>query len=136
MMRYLLHYRRLDYLLIASFLFYLTSCGQKTFNKEKESFNIDMNQHIEDQPSLHDSSLFNIKISYNNQTLWGYQIYKGEKLLINQTSIPGIQGNLGFQTKEQALKTALLVRDKLLQGQMPPTVIESELDSLGVLPAK
>ena len=44
---------------------------------------------------------------------WCYDIFQDEKLLIHQTSIPGIPGNVGFKTKSAAEKVALLVIEKL-----------------------
>lgn len=70
-------------------------------------------------------------ISANSNT-WCYDIMKDGKLFIHQTSIPGIAGSQGFKTKEQASQVAVLVIQKLNDGQMPPTVTEKELKQLKV----
>ncbi len=72
--------------------------------------------------------------AYKNGALgWGYTIAVDGKKTINQPSIPGLQGNNGFKTKEQALKTANFVIYKIQHNSFPPSVTPKELDSLGVL---
>jgi hypothetical protein len=64
---------------------------------------------------------------------WGYQIYKGTKLFINQKNIPAVQGNQSFTSERDALKVGEFVINKLLQNQFPPTVTVEELISLGIV---
>ncbi|MEZ4924068.1 MAG: DUF4907 domain-containing protein [Crocinitomicaceae bacterium] len=64
---------------------------------------------------------------------WGYKIYQNGKQYINQPHIPAISGKKGFENKEDALKTANFVINKLENGIVPPTINIIELDSLGVL---
>ena len=63
---------------------------------------------------------------------WAYRIYEDTTAVIEQRSVPGIQGNNGFVSKEQALKTGALVVSKLDKGVFPPTVSRNELDSVGI----
>ena len=63
---------------------------------------------------------------------WGYQIRQNGKLVIDQPTIPGRQGNLGFQTEEDAIKVAELVKSKLLAKEFPPTVSEDDLKNLNI----
>lgn len=63
---------------------------------------------------------------------WGYQIFQGKKLMINQKNIPAVQGNQVFLTEKEALKVGELVLNKLLQNQFPPTVTTEELTTLGI----
>jgi hypothetical protein len=63
---------------------------------------------------------------------WGYCISEKGKKIINQETIPGIPGNQGFNTSEDALKVAELVRSKLERATFPPTVSEEELQKLGI----
>ena len=61
---------------------------------------------------------------------YGYDIYMNGKLYIHQTNVPGMPGNVGFQSKEAAEKTAQLVKDKLSKGETRPTVTVAELKQL------
>ena len=63
---------------------------------------------------------------------WGYEIYKGSKLVINQKNIPAVQGNQSFKTETDAIKVGEFVVTKLLQNQFPPTLSLEELTSLGI----
>lgn len=64
---------------------------------------------------------------------WCYDIYKSNKIFIHQTTIPGQPGTDGFKSKSDAKKVALLVIEKLNNGNMPPTVTKNEMEILGVL---
>lgn len=64
---------------------------------------------------------------------FGYNIVLDDHVFIHQPSIPSIQGNKGFATKEQAERVAQLVIYKLTHNMMPPSVTSKELDSLGIL---
>ncbi|MDG1332041.1 MAG: DUF4907 domain-containing protein [Crocinitomicaceae bacterium] len=71
-----------------------------------------------------------ISISENN---WGYQIFQKGSMVINQTSIPSVQGVNGFDTEEKAERTAKHILNKVENGTFPPTVDKEELENLGVL---
>lgn len=77
-------------------------------------------------------------INYNYQIIaapnstWGYDIYKGNKLFIHQKNRPALPGNDGFKSKLDAEKVAGLVIDKLMKGEMPPSVTKEELNKLKV----
>ena len=76
---------------------------------------------------------YTYKVIQSTNNTWGYDIYKGEKIFIHQTSKPGLPGNEGFKTKSDAKKVALLVVEKLKKGEMPPSVTSDELKNLKVL---
>lgn len=59
-----------------------------------------------------------------------YDIYADGRLMIHQTSIPGLPGNEGFKTKDDAIKVAEMVVYKIRNGEMPPTVSIDEMKSL------
>jgi len=76
---------------------------------------------------------FSSKIIFIEGKGWGYQIFKGATLLINQEHIPAVQGLQYFSTKENAETTAKYILKEVEKGNFPPTVDEKILDSLGVL---
>jgi hypothetical protein len=64
---------------------------------------------------------------------FGYYIMIDGKMYIEQKSIPAVQGNNGFATKDDAEKIAKLAIEKIRQGEMPPTISVDELKELGVI---
>lgn len=64
---------------------------------------------------------------------FGYDIYLHDAVLIHQPSRPGLPGNTGFATEEDAMKVAELVIKKIRNNEMPPTVTIEELQELEVL---
>ena len=76
---------------------------------------------------------YSSKITFEENSGWGYQIFKGAKLLINQNHIPAVQGMKGFSSKEKAQKTVDYLMVKLNEGVFPPTITPEILDSLNVL---
>lgn len=76
---------------------------------------------------------YSSKLIFDENIGWGYQIFKGAKLLINQNHIPAVQGVKGFSTKEKAQKTIDYIMPLLESGIFPPTITPEILDSLNVL---
>lgn len=78
--------------------------------------------------------VFNNADIKNNPTPtgFGYRIYVDGTLRVEQPNIPAAPGNSGFQTKEDAFITATLVKSKIEQGLMPPSITIAELDSMRV----
>ena len=64
---------------------------------------------------------------------YGYDISADGKTLIHQTSIPGMSGEEGFRTKNDAQKVARLAITKIQRGEMPPTITSDELKKLNVV---
>ena len=83
--------------------------------------------------SKENKTAYSARIIFTDSLGWGYQIFDGNTMLINQLHIPSIQGNRGFKSREAAQLTANFILYKLSNGVFPPTVDEKELDSLGVL---
>jgi len=64
---------------------------------------------------------------------YGYQIFDVfGKMMINQPTIPAIQGNKGFLSEKDAQTAAEFVIKKMDKGIFPPTFSVAELDSLGL----
>jgi hypothetical protein len=70
--------------------------------------------------------------TFEGETGWAYRIYQGKDPVVEQNTVPGIAGNTGFKTQDDAQRTGNLVKLKLDSGIFPPTVTRHELDSLGV----
>ena len=64
---------------------------------------------------------------------WGYDILVDNRIKIHQPSIPGLPGNEGFKTRENAQKVARLVINKIKKGELPPAVTREEMKKLNVL---
>ena len=83
------------------------------------------------------SAYANTKLTYNiihaPQHTYGYDVFAADRLMIHQTSAPALPGNVGFKTKEDATKVALLVIDKIRKGEMPPTISIDEMKKLKVI---
>jgi hypothetical protein len=62
-----------------------------------------------------------------------YDVFADGRLMIHQTSVPGLPGNEGFKTKEDASKVAALVMGKIRKGEMPPTISIDEMTKLKVI---
>lgn len=58
---------------------------------------------------------------------FGYYIMIDGGLYIEQKTIPAIEGNQGFKTREDAEKIAGLVIQKLREGEVPPTISVEDL---------
>jgi hypothetical protein len=63
---------------------------------------------------------------------YGYDILSNGRLFVHQTNVPGLPGNEGCRTREQAEQLAALVITKVQKGEMPPTVTTEELKELGI----
>ncbi len=63
---------------------------------------------------------------------FGYDLLVDGKIMVHQPNIPAVMGNRGFVTEADAQKTAALVKHKLQNNIMPPSVTIQELDSIGI----
>ncbi len=68
----------------------------------------------------------------SEQNTFGYNILENKRIMIHQPSVPGLPGNKGFTTKEDATKVAKLVIKKINKNIMPPAVSLQELRSLKI----
>ncbi|MCF0060457.1 DUF4907 domain-containing protein [Dyadobacter chenwenxiniae] len=85
----------------------------------------------EDKSHIMSPSQFSTE-AFETDRGWGYRIRQDTTTVIEQRSVLHIAGNQGFQTKQQALVTAQLVKHKLDHGIFPPVLSRQELDSLGI----
>ncbi|MCK9303070.1 MAG: DUF4907 domain-containing protein [Bacteroidales bacterium] len=61
---------------------------------------------------------------------FGYDILINGQILVHQPSIPGLPGNKGFDTEQQAQRVANFVATKVKNNEMPPTVTNEDLNEL------
>jgi len=87
---------------------------------------------IQEENPYVDADIKAVIISSENNT-FGYDVYLHDAVLIHQPSRPGLPGNAGFATENDAMKVAKLVIKKIRNNEMPPTVTMQELQELGVL---
>ena len=65
---------------------------------------------------------------------FGYDILSNGRLYIHQTNVPGVPGNEGCRTREQAEQLAVFVIEKMKKGESPPSVTSGDLERLGIRP--
>jgi hypothetical protein len=76
------------------------------------------------------SAQLSYKIIERPDHRYGYDIVANGNVIIHQTSVPAVPGNQGFETEDGATKVALLVIEKIREGEMPPTVSSQEMKQL------
>ena len=105
----------------------------KTNNMEKAIQNIEI--QLQDTVS---SSVVNpyqntdvtTNIISSEDNTFGYDILINGQILVHQPSIPGLPGNKGFDTEQQAQRVANFVATKVKNNEMPPTVTNEDLNEL------
>jgi hypothetical protein len=63
---------------------------------------------------------------------FGYDIFKDNKQIICQETVPGRKGKSGFKTYDDAKKVSELVIGKLKEGLLNAEILESDLYTLSV----
>jgi nicotinamidase-related amidase len=125
-------------ILTFSFILLLFSCSEKRASEqvvdatEEKSVNHSQSDQKQSTPSKPKPSSNYTFFTHLQTEGWGYSISEKGKRIIDQQTIPGVPGNQGFQTSEDAQKVAELVIEKLEKGAFPPTVLEEELQKLGI----
>lgn len=97
-------------------LFFLLLCLHISCNNNKSKISDTKND------------LFIIKAIKVDETGWGYDIYKNNKLIIHQSNIPAIEGNITFKKEEDANCIAKIVVEKLKKNIFPPSITKEELE--------
>ncbi len=117
---------------LSSILLFLLACQNNTQNQSSPS-----SANTTDTSSVaspYDSAQITIE-TFKKKGGWGYDIYIDTQRYIHQPHIPAVAGYIRFKSKADAKKAGQLVKQKIKQGILPPSVTPQELDSLGVLPA-
>jgi len=78
------------------------------------------------------NSKIETKIFQRNDDLWAYDILIDGNIYVHQPNIPAIGGNKGFETEQDAQKTAELVVNKIRNNILPPSITPEELKNLGI----
>ena len=114
------------------FIFACNNNSEQSENITSENKNeyIDTNSHQQEMPPMTSDYSFT---TINGENGWGYKIFKGRDLLINQMHIPAVQGIKGFHSEKKASIVASYIITQIKNGNFPPTISKKELDSLGVL---
>jgi len=113
---------------IISICFLCGSCNSPA----KKTNTTEVAQVVEQENPYKDAEIKAVIIPSEDDT-FGYDIYLYDAVLIHQPSRPGLSGNLGFATAEDAMKVAELVIKKIRNNEMPPTVTLQELKELKVI---
>lgn len=61
---------------------------------------------------------------------FAYNILKGNEVIIHQETIPSKPGTKGFKDSIKAKQTAFMVVSMLNAGTWPPTIKDSQIDSI------
>lgn len=81
--------------------------------------------------SARDGMLLVESVPLHNASGWGYEIRVDHKIFIHQEDIPAIVGKKEFLTREDAMKTAGLVVEKLVRGKKP-AITKDDLAALKI----
>ena len=85
------------------------------------------------EANVYANTILTYKIIDAPDHTYGYDVCGDGRLMIHQTSIPSLPGSEGFRKKEDARKIALLVIEKIMKGEMPPTISIDEMKKLKVI---
>lgn len=113
--------------IVISLIFFLIT-NQLLFGQDTKSNN-QANAQFPAANSFNSSTL-SYKIIKAANSSFCYDIYADGRIMIHQPSIPGMPGNEGFKTQQQAISVAKLVISKIKKGEMPPSVTIEEMKKL------
>lgn len=111
-------------ILLCSLLLLFSNCSQPEKNAETSK---------EKTPVESTEAAYSFKAMHKENLGWGYQIFKGSKIMINQEHIPAVNGLFGFDSREKAELAAKYVMSQMGNGNDQPTVTAEELDSIGAI---
>ena len=110
----------------------LLACCLYLWNRKAQSKPEKANIAATEENPYRDAEIKAVVIPSADDT-FGYDIYLYGSVLVHQPARPGLSGNAGFATEEDAMKVAELVIKKIRNNEMPPTVTMEELRALGLL---
>ncbi len=90
------------------------------------------NTSNEKQNATHIGQMYVTVEPFKTATGWGYNIYTDKKLYIQQTYIPGVQGNHSFATREDAEKVGKLAVQKMEAYHKMPYISPQDLQQLNI----
>ena len=93
----------------------------------------EIKKEVQRQNNPYTNAKISIKIIPSVRKTFGYDILLYGRPLVHQPNIPGLPGNDGFKTREQAEKVAVFVIRKIRKNEMPPTVSIDDLKNMGIL---
>ena len=91
------------------------------------------NPQVQSLSSAQSRAKLSYRIIASEKQTWGYDIYNSNKLYIHQPTIPALPGNIGFATKEAAVKVAKLIILKIRKGEIPPVITTEEMKKLKLI---
>lgn len=105
-------------------LFFLILCSFSLFSQQS------LTAKQQSFPTTKATDKITYKIIDAGNNTFGYDIISNGKPMIRQTTIPGLSGNEGFKTKQQAENVAKLAIEKINKGAIPPSITIEELKQL------
>jgi hypothetical protein len=125
------------FFLCSSCLFFTIAGAQSTKTVSQVHLNTDsLKRELAKQKKVTAKKFSKVQLRYMiinaSDGTFGYYIFADGQMLIEQKSIPGVSGNKGFVSKEEAQRTAGFVIKKIKSGEMPPTVSVKELKKLNI----
>lgn len=118
----------MKYLYYFGLVLIFSSCGESENEKPQSGTKKPKASNVE--KSLNEWTYRAVRIENKG---WGYQLFRGPNLEINQQNVPAVNGLHYFETEEKASLAAELALSKIEQGHFPPTVEPAELDSIGAV---
>ena len=110
--------RKLIFSILNIFLFSFISCKENIKESCKDEINITQ------------KASYKINTFKNKDSSWSYDIIKNNKIIIHQTIVPALDGNVNFRTQEEAFSLAKLVVEKLNRNIFPPSLTIEEVKSV------
>ena len=124
--------------LIASLLFFSCNSHKEEVVQNQEMASVQESPAVPQAPTFSSDNLevktYEVKDTTSGKSLgWGYDLYVDGHLTIHQPILPGVAGNISFDSEQAAKITGTFALDKMKKSGGLPTITVQELDSLGVI---